>query len=89
MNDTPKSPWEVPPQRQKKLAQRRAERLARRAAYWGERIEAARNIGPEAAASLTFDRARGELERLPDDKREAAFEALIRAVDTVRETHAQ
>ncbi|HBF84088.1 MAG TPA: hypothetical protein DD420_30435 [Streptomyces sp.] len=89
MNESPKSPWEVPPQRQKKLSQRRAERLARRAAYWGERIAAARNIGCEAAASLTFDRARGELERLPEDKREAAFDALIRAVDKVRETHAQ
>lgn len=90
MNDPVKtSPWAAPPQRQKKLSQRRAERLARRAEYWGQRIAAARNISLEAAASLTFDRARGELDRLPDHLRDAAWEALIRAVDKVRETHAQ
>lgn len=89
MNHVPKSPWEVPPQRQKKLSQRKAERLARRAAYWGGRIEAARQIGVEAAAALTFDRARGDLDRLPAADRERAFEALIEAVDRVREAHAQ
>ncbi|MFI8007950.1 hypothetical protein [Streptomyces sp. NPDC086010] len=93
MEETPlqqkPSPWDVPPQRQKKLRQRRAEKLARRAQYWGERLSAAREIGPEAAAAVTFDRARGELDRLPDGPRERAFEALILAVEQVREKHAQ
>jgi hypothetical protein len=89
VNDSKPSPWEQPPQRQKKLAQRKAERLARRAEYWGQRIDAARQVGLEAAASLTFDRARGELDRLSGDQRERALEALIEAIDRVREAHAQ
>jgi hypothetical protein len=89
MNAPRLSPWQQPPERQKKLAQRKAERLARRAQYWGERIEAARGLGPEAAASLTFDRARSELDRLPEAQRERAFGALAEAIDRIRETHAQ
>jgi hypothetical protein len=83
------SPWHQPPERPRKLAVRKAERLARRAQYWGERIEAARHVGPEAVASLTFDRARKELDALPVEQRERAFTALTEAIDRVRETHAQ
>lgn len=83
------SPWQQPPERPKKLAQRRAERLARRAEFWGERLAAARELGPEAAASMTFDRARSELERLPTEQRERAFGALAEAIDRIREAHAQ
>ncbi|MFH8558915.1 hypothetical protein ACH4FE_35735 [Streptomyces celluloflavus] len=89
MNDTKQSPWNTPPERQKKLRQRKAERLARRAEYWGQRIEAAREIGPEAAASLVFDRARGDLDRLPSERREGAYEALMDAIEHVRVTHTQ
>lgn len=83
------SPWQQPPERPKKLAQRKAERLARRAQYWGDRLAAARDLGPDAFAAMIFDRARNELERLPEEQRERAFEALADAVDRVRETHAQ
>lgn len=83
------SPWTAPPERQKKLRQRKAERLARRAEYWGHRIETARQIGPEAAAALTFDRARSDLDRLPEERREQAYEALIQAIDQAREKHTQ
>lgn len=83
------SPWQQPPKRPKKLAQRKAERLARRAEYWGVRLAAARELGPDVAASMIFDRARSELDRLPTEQRERAFEALADAIDRIREAHAQ
>ncbi|MCX4543798.1 hypothetical protein [Streptomyces sp. NBC_01565] len=83
------SPWHQPPQRPKKLAQRKAERLARRAQYWGERLAAAGELGPEAVASVTFDRARKELDALPAEQRQRAFAALADVIDRVREAHAQ
>lgn len=89
MNDHRPSPWQQPPERQKKLAQRKAERLARRAQYWGDRLAAAQELGPEAVASVTFDRARRELDRLPTEQRERALGALADAIDRIRETHAQ
>ncbi|MDF4254625.1 hypothetical protein [Streptomyces sp. WMMB303] len=83
------SPWEQAPERRKKLAHKRAERLARRAEYWGKRLEAARQIGPEAVASLTFDRVRGDFDRLDGERRERAYLALAQALNAVREAHAE
>ncbi|MCY0917021.1 hypothetical protein OS965_02370 [Streptomyces sp. H27-G5] len=83
------SPWQQPPERPKKLAQRRAERLARRAQYWGGLLDAARQMGPQAFASTTFDRARVEIDRLPAGQQERAYEALAAAIDRIRESHAQ
>lgn len=87
--NTPENPWNAPPERAKKLRQKRAEKAARRAQFWGRRLEAAREIGPEEVAAITWDRARGALDKLPDDARERAYAALTVAVDYVREQHAQ
>ncbi|MEW1724295.1 hypothetical protein [Streptomyces sp. NPDC093109] len=89
MNEGKPSPWSSPPTRQKKLRDKRAEKLARRAGHWGGRLAAAREAGPAAYAAMVFDRARGELDRLPEAARETAYEALAQAVDRVREQHAQ
>lgn len=87
MPDT--APWVNPPQRDKKLRTRKAERAARRAEFWGRRREEAQAEGPEAVAEFEWDRARASLERLAEPARSTAFEALARAVETVREKHGQ
>ncbi|MDI6413162.1 hypothetical protein QLX52_30610 [Streptomyces albus] len=89
MNEDRPSPWEQAPERRKRLGHKRAERLARRAEYWGTRLEAARQVGPDAVASLTFDRARSDFDRLSEQRRERAYAALTQAVDAVREAHAE
>lgn len=83
------SPWTNPPARPKKLRDRRAERKARRAEFWGARLQQATDDGPEAVAAVTWDRARSALDRLPDTARQSAYRALAEAIDRVRETHAQ
>jgi len=87
MSDT--APWVNPPQRDKKLRARKAERAARRAEFWGRRRDQARAEGPEAVAQFEWDRARASLERLNEPARSTAFEALARAVEIVREKHGQ
>jgi hypothetical protein len=83
------APWSNPPQRSKPLRRRRAERLARRAEFWGDRLTRAAQEGPEAVAAVQWDRARTTLSRLPPDQQDKAWEALAAAIDRVRETHAQ
>lgn len=90
MNDsTATGPWNNPPERNKPLRRRRAEKLARRAGHWGTRLEEAREEGPDMVAAVTFDRLRGELDRLPQDARNRAYDDVVRALERVRETHAQ
>lgn len=89
MNSPESSPWNVPPQREKTLRRKRAEKAARKAQLWGRRLDEAREIGPEEVAAVTWDRARAALEGLPDATRERAYQALTDAVDRVREQHAQ
>lgn len=84
-----RSPWDSPPQRTKKLRVRRAEKDARRAEFWGRRLEEARLAGPDAVAAVAWDRARGTLDKLRGADRDRAFEELTRAVDRIREQHAQ
>ncbi|GAA0454393.1 hypothetical protein [Streptomyces olivaceiscleroticus] len=86
---TASAPWQDPPPRKKPLRRRRAEKQARQAAHWGQRLEEAAKEGPDMVAAVTFDRLRGALDRLPNQGRERAFEDLIQTLDTFRETHAQ
>ena len=83
------SPWNNPPERTKTLRRRRAEKQARRAEYWGVRLEKARAEGPDLEAAVTFDRLRATLDRLPTAARNSAYDDAIRALDHVREKHAQ
>jgi hypothetical protein len=87
--ETSTAPWSSPPQRAKKLRDRKAERQARKAEFWGRRLQEAAEDGPEALAAMQWDRARAALDRLPDQARKRAYEALAQVVDRVRETHAQ
>ncbi|MFE9360343.1 hypothetical protein ACFYPB_40600 [Streptomyces olivaceoviridis] len=90
MNEpTTTAPWANPPERKKPLRRKRAEKLARRAAHWGRRLEEARAEGPDMVAAVTFDRLRGELDKLPDGPRDRAYEDVVRALDNIRESHAQ
>ncbi|MGX9923524.1 hypothetical protein ACWIG4_27160 [Streptomyces sp. NPDC002248] len=83
------APWNDPPERKKPLRRRRAEKLARRAAHWGDRLAEAREQGPDMEAAVAFDRLRGEIDKLPAAARDAAYDHVVRALDTLRETHAQ
>ena len=83
------APWADPPARQKTLRRRRAERQARRAEFWGQRIADAEQDGPPAAAAVRIDWARTALGRLPETARHRAFEELGQAIDRVREAHAE
>lgn len=83
------SPWNNPPQRAKTLRRRRAEKLARRAEYWGRRLEAARQEGPDMVAAVTFDRLRSTLDKLPAQDRDRAYEQVTQALEDIRERHAQ
>lgn len=85
----PTAPWVNPPVRTKPLRQRRAEKLARRAERWGQRIEAARQEGPDMVAAVTFDRLRAAIGNLPDAARDRAYEAAAQALDHIRETHTE
>ncbi|MER0443203.1 hypothetical protein ABR738_01185 [Streptomyces sp. Edi4] len=89
MSDTETAPWNNPPQRAKPLRRKRAEKLARQAERWGERLEEARLEGPDMVAAVTFDRLRRALNGLPAEARDRAYEAVTQALDTIRETHAQ
>ncbi|OIJ95406.1 hypothetical protein [Streptomyces colonosanans] len=90
MNEpTATAPWNNPPERTKKLRRKRAEKLARKAEHWGRRLEEARQEGPDMVAAVTFDRLRGELDRLPAGPRDRAYEDVVRALEHVRESHAQ
>jgi hypothetical protein len=83
------SPWNNPPQREKTLRKRRAEKLARRAEHWGRRLEAARLEGPDMVAAVVFDRLRSALDKLPATARDRAYEDVAQALENVRERHAQ
>lgn len=83
------APWNSPPERTKTLRQRRAEKLARRAERWGQRLEAARAEGADMVAAVTFDRLRAGLDSLPAGARDRAYEAATEALDRVREMHAE
>ncbi|MFK8851354.1 hypothetical protein [Streptomyces sp. Ac-502] len=90
MNDNPATgPWNNPPERKKPLRRKRAEKLARRAEHWGRRLEEAREEGPDMVAAVIFDRLRGELDTLPQTARDRAYDDVTRALERVRETHAQ
>ena len=89
MSDIETAPWNNPPQRRKPLRRKRAEKLARKAERWGQRLEDARKEGPDAVAEVTFDRLRSSLARLPQEARDRAYEAVAAALETIRETHAQ
>ncbi|MEH0441910.1 hypothetical protein QBA74_41605 [Streptomyces scabiei] len=90
MSDTNETaPWNNPPQRKKTLRRKRAEKQARRAQHWGQRLEEARQEGPDMVAAVTFDRLRGVLDKLPADARARAYEAATQALEHIRETHAQ
>lgn len=89
MSDTQTAPWNNPPQRQKPLRRKRAEKQARQAEHWGRRLEEARKLGPDAVAEVTFDRLRSVLEKLPQDARDRAYETVTAALENIRETHAQ
>jgi phage shock protein A len=82
-------PWNAPPVRRKKLSTRRAEKAARKGKAWGERIEQATQEGPEALAEVNFDRARAELNKLPERARRQAFSALGDAIETIRRNHTE
>ncbi|MFI0822211.1 hypothetical protein ACH4TX_41755 [Streptomyces sp. NPDC021098] len=83
------APWTSPPQREKTLRRRRAEKLARRAERWGQRLESARQEGPDMLAAVTFDRLRAALDRLPNTARDRAYEAAVQALDRIREAHTE
>lgn len=85
----PAGPWNNPPERKKPLRRKRAEKLARRAEFWGRRLQAARQEGPDVVAAVTFDRLRATLDRLPAGARGRAYEAVEQALENIRETHAQ
>ncbi|MGW7463838.1 hypothetical protein ACWGJT_03825 [Streptomyces xantholiticus] len=89
MNDTATAPWNDPPKRDKTLRRRRAEKQARRAEHWGRRLEAARQEGPDMIAAVTFDRLRSVLDKLPAAHRDRGYEAVVQALDHIRETHSQ
>ncbi|MFB7076497.1 hypothetical protein [Streptomyces sp. NPDC056308] len=89
MKDTATEPWNNPPRREKTLRRRRAEKLARRAEHWGQRLQEAREEGPDMAAAVAFDRLRGALDKLPEADRNRGYEDAERALDRIRETHAQ
>ncbi|WP_432158802.1 MULTISPECIES: hypothetical protein [unclassified Streptomyces] len=89
MSDTATAPWNNPPQRQKPLRRKRAEKQARQAEHWGRRLEEARQEGPDAVAAVTFDRLRSVLDKLPQEARDRAYETVAAALDNIRETHAQ
>jgi hypothetical protein len=87
-----KLPTDLPfstPVRRKPLAVKRAEQLARRAQTWGLRVEAAKEKGAAAVATVQFDWARATLKRLDGPAAERAWEALTEALMRVREEHAQ
>lgn len=86
---TTTAPWTNPPQREKTLRRRRAEKLARRAERWGQRLESARQEGPDMLAAVTFDRLRAAFDNLPSATRDRAYEAATEALDRVRETHTE
>jgi hypothetical protein len=77
------------PTRRKPLSVKRAESLARRAQTWGRRVEAAKEAGPAAVATIQFDWARASFNRLDDPAAERAWSALTEALTRVREEHAQ
>jgi hypothetical protein len=77
------------PTRRKPLSVKRAEQLARRAQTWGRRIEAAKEAGPAAVATIQFDWARAAFNRLDGATAERAWVALAEALTRVREEHAQ
>ncbi|MET7713684.1 hypothetical protein [Streptomyces sp. NPDC005407] len=83
------SPWDRPPQRAKTLRTKAAEKKARRAEFWGRRIQDAQQDGPQAVAVVAWDRVRGSLARLPEAARDRGFEALAEAADRIREQYAQ
>lgn len=83
------APWNNPPERAKTLRQRRAEKLARRAERWGQRLQVARAEGQDMVAAVTFDRLRAALDGLPSAARDRAYEAATEALDRVREMHAE
>lgn len=89
MSDTQTAPWNNPPQRQKPLRRKRAEKQARQAEHWGRRLEDARKEGQDAVAEVTFDRLRSALDKLPQEARDRAYEAVAAALENIRETHAQ
>jgi hypothetical protein len=77
------------PTRRKPLSVKRAESLARRAQTWGRRVEAAKEAGPAAVATVQFDWARATFARLDGAEAERAWVALTEALTRVREEHAQ
>ncbi|MGW2826377.1 hypothetical protein ACWC24_36140 [Streptomyces sp. NPDC001443] len=89
MSDIKPAPWNNPPQRKKPLRRKRAEKQARQAERWGRRLEEARQEGPDAVAAVTFDRLRSVLDKLPQEPRDRAYEAVAAALENIRETHAQ
>jgi hypothetical protein len=89
VSDTQTAPWNNPPQRQKPLKRKRAEKQARQAEHWGRRLEEARKQGTDVVAEVTFDRLRSVLERLPQEARDRGYEAVTAALENIRETHGQ
>ncbi|MFD8777543.1 hypothetical protein [Streptomyces sp. NPDC059916] len=83
------SPWNNPPQRTKTLRRKRAEKQARRAEHWGQRLEAARQEGPDMAGAVVFDRLRSTLDKLPGPTRDLAYEDVVQALENIRERYAQ
>lgn len=82
-------PWTNPPKRKKTLQERKAEKIARKAAFWGERLTQAVQEGPREVAIVQWDRAKAVLNRLPDNERDRAYAVLADAIDRVREAHAE
>jgi sugar phosphate isomerase/epimerase len=77
------------PVRRKPLSVKRAEQKARRALTYGQRIEAAAEMGSAQVAVVQFDWARASFKRLDGPAAERAWLALTEAITRVREEHAQ
>lgn len=82
------APWSKPSTRKKPLEVRRAERQARRAEHWGERIAEARKQGPRTQATTAWDRLRATVNRLPEGLQREAWEKTIAQLDRIRQEFA-
>ncbi|WP_406467075.1 hypothetical protein [Streptomyces sp. NBC_01594] len=79
------APWSKPSARKKPLEMRRAERQARRAEHWGDRISEARRQGPRTQAATAWDRLRSTISRLPEGLQREAWERATSQLDQIRQ----
>ncbi|MFF3247390.1 hypothetical protein ACFYWY_27550 [Streptomyces sp. NPDC002870] len=82
------APWSKPSTRKKPLVERRAERQARRAEHWGDRIAEARKQGPRTQAATAWDRLRATVNRLPEGLQREAWEMATAQLDRIRQEFA-